>query len=373
MSAKCIRPHSSPKNVIEVAIEGILTLALVDTGAALSAIDARLCRKIGKVTTPLSGLSLRTANAQHIEPSGACTARVVIQEDLYVIEFIVLPSCSHDVILGWDFLATHHAIIDCARAEIELFPFSTDIIHANEDSCRKITVSEDTIIPAWSSALVSVSCASVDAGTVLFTPSELLVRRRSLPLPFAVLEFITGVSLMCVSNPSAEPITLRRRESLGRAESLASPSIFATMDDSAYLAALEESPPQSLPRSFTPSIASDLTTTQRAELLHLLQGFSSSFDCQATSLGRTTTVSHTIDTGSHAPIRQRPYRVSASERRVIDDQVNDMLKRGVIQPSSSPWASPVVLVKKKMAPYDFALIIEGLTRLLERMYTRCHV
>lgn len=100
MSAKCIRPHSFPKNVIEIAIEGILTLALVDTGAALSAIDARIFRKIGKVTTPLSGLSLRTANAQHVEPSGACTARVVIQEVLYVIKFIVLPSCSHDIILG---------------------------------------------------------------------------------------------------------------------------------------------------------------------------------------------------------------------------------------------------------------------------------
>nr|XP_037276715.1 uncharacterized protein LOC119169804 [Rhipicephalus microplus] len=38
-----------------------------------------------------------------------------------------------------------------------------------------------------------------------------------------------------------------------------------------------------------------------------------------------TTITHTIDTGSHSPLRQRPYRVSTEERRVITEQVDDML------------------------------------------------
>lgn len=102
--------------MIDVFVEGVATLALVDTGAAVSVMNAKLCRKIRKVTTPVSGFRLRTANAEQVEPLAACTARVVVQDALYIIEFLVLTSCSHDIILGWDFLSRHQAIIDCARA-----------------------------------------------------------------------------------------------------------------------------------------------------------------------------------------------------------------------------------------------------------------
>ncbi|MBS2634115.1 retroviral-like aspartic protease, partial [Salmonella enterica subsp. enterica serovar 1,4,[5],12:i:-] len=95
-------------------VDGVRTSALVDTGAAVSVMDAKLSRLLRKVTTPLSGLSLRTASAQSIHPTAVCTARVIIQDALYAVEFIIISSCSHDVILGWDFLARHAAVIRCA-------------------------------------------------------------------------------------------------------------------------------------------------------------------------------------------------------------------------------------------------------------------
>lgn len=47
--------------------------------------------------------------------------------------------------------------------------------------------------------------------------------------------------------------------------------------------------------------------------------------------------------------------MSPKERCTIDEQVNDMLKRGVIRPSNSPWASPVVLVTKKDGSIRFCV------------------
>jgi hypothetical protein len=47
--------------------------------------------------------------------------------------------------------------------------------------------------------------------------------------------------------------------------------------------------------------------------------------------------------------------MSQFEKRIIYEKVNEMLRSGVIQPSNSPWSSPVVLVKKKSGEYRFCI------------------
>ena len=58
-------------------------------------------------------------------------------------------------------------------------------------------------------------------------------------------------------------------------------------------------------------------------------------------------VEHVIETGDTPPICQQPRRVSFASRPEIAQMVQEMLEQRVIEESSSPWASPVVLVKKK--------------------------
>jgi len=53
-----------------------------------------------------------------------------------------------------------------------------------------------------------------------------------------------------------------------------------------------------------------------------------------------------IDTGEHAPTHQRPYNTPAHFRQSIDRELDWLLEKGFIRPSSSPWASPNVAVKK---------------------------
>ena len=48
-----------------------------------------------------------------------------------------------------------------------------------------------------------------------------------------------------------------------------------------------------------------------------------------------------------APISRRPYRMPPSELAKLKTQLNELLKKGLIHPSSSPWGCLAIFVKKK--------------------------
>ena len=62
-----------------------------------------------------------------------------------------------------------------------------------------------------------------------------------------------------------------------------------------------------------------------------------------------------IDTGDSPPIRQRPCRMPPAHRQEAKHLLKDMLNNNIIQPSSGPWASPVVLVRKKDGSLRFCI------------------
>ena len=88
----------------------------------------------------------------------------------------------------------------------------------------------------------------------------------------------------------------------------------------------------------------NLTEEQRAEFIDLASQFQSLF---TEAPGTTSLAQHHIKLTSDQPVRSRPYPVPYSLRESLKKDITDMMTMGVIRESSSPYASPVVVVKKK--------------------------
>ena len=58
-------------------------------------------------------------------------------------------------------------------------------------------------------------------------------------------------------------------------------------------------------------------------------------------------IEHQILVGDANPMRRPPYRTPYALRQEMQTQVQNMLNKGIIRPSSSPWSAPAILIPKK--------------------------
>ncbi|GBM54305.1 Retrovirus-related Pol polyprotein from transposon 297 [Araneus ventricosus] len=90
-----------------------------------------------------------------------------------------------------------------------------------------------------------------------------------------------------------------------------------------------------------------LNEEQRTAVKELLQEFQNLFSTSDSDGGRCNMTQHRINTGNHPPIKQYPRRLPLAKKEVAGRLVKDMVDNGITEESSGPWASPIVLVKKK--------------------------
>ena len=58
-------------------------------------------------------------------------------------------------------------------------------------------------------------------------------------------------------------------------------------------------------------------------------------------------IGHTINTGTNSPIARPAYRMSPKEKDCAEEMVSQLIQKGWIRPSHSPYSSPILFVQKK--------------------------
>ncbi|GJT59882.1 putative reverse transcriptase domain-containing protein [Tanacetum coccineum] len=64
-----------------------------------------------------------------------------------------------------------------------------------------------------------------------------------------------------------------------------------------------------------------------------------------------------------APVARAPYRLAPTEMKELSKQLQELLEKGFIRPSSSPWGAPVLFVKKKDGSFRMCIDYRELNKL----------
>ncbi|GBM71939.1 Retrovirus-related Pol polyprotein from transposon 297 [Araneus ventricosus] len=320
------------KNTTHITVNRQCVKALVDSGADYSVISERLRRQLNAPMFTETGPTLKTACGKPVAASGRCVLKVNLNGTVKPFEFLLFPQCSHQMILGWDFFRATDAVIDCGKEELQLAEILPDNITSGK-SDFSLFAEADYLIEANSAKQICTLNPDIeDVDEALIIGDKVLMCERELLL--LTLSIVNVESGRCEDREDSKEHKTRSRITREKLKGV---------------------------------LGAELTSFEKEELLHLLEEFGNIFDINKKSRkSRCNAVKHKIETSDNAPIKQRPYRTSATERRAIENEVQRMLKEDVIQPSDSPWSSPFVLVKKKNGEWRFCVDYRRLNKITKK-------
>ncbi|XP_055865631.1 uncharacterized protein LOC129928743 [Biomphalaria glabrata] len=90
----------------------------------------------------------------------------------------------------------------------------------------------------------------------------------------------------------------------------------------------------------------NLSSQRKKDIMNLLQEYADIFTDVP---GKTTIINHEIKLTSDKPTKSRPYPLPIHYRDFLQKEINDLLEQGIIEHSNSPYAAPIVLVKRSQS------------------------
>ena len=258
-----------------------------------------------------------------------------------------------DVILGLDFLSTNKCKLDIENYLPRIQNKSWKLNLIGKIRCYRVTVSEKVVVPARSETIIqgTVNTPIIrqkDLGLIEPTDKP-LVKGNSL-VAKALVSTRDKVPLRIINLdddrhdifPGAHVVNLSFVEKVN--------PIRAQTQNLPYSKHIPDHMKDLYERSIQ-----GLTSEQSKEVAELLLKHEASLSESDSGLGRTGIIKHSIPTKNAHSIKQPVRRLPVQMNEEISQQIDDMLKKDVVQPTSSPWASGIVKLQKKDGTVPFCV------------------
>lgn len=368
-----------PKLEAEVGLEGSDVTALIDTGSPVSIValdyllqvwrardaDVPLAEWKDKVRSALRkpSLALRAYNDMELELAAETEVTLTCGPERAHVTVLVQDKAPQKLLLGTDTLE----LLGFRMTKVHDGPGLTgEILVGNAPTCTvKLLRAEK--LPARFQRQVWIKTCPKRCHSDLLMEGEMLE-------PTLVETDGKGEAIVILSNHKMELINLEADQEVGTGEAvkievvqekgtcpggdksglvsdvMTNPSLSCCRLEAEDKGNRKVQLLQALQLAITP-----LGLVERDSLATLVLEYEDVFALTEEELGVTNVTQHKIETGDSVPIRQYARRIPYSMRPRVDELVDGMLQRNIIRPSSSPWASPIVLVAKRDGSLRFCV------------------
>ena len=341
--------------VIPAKILGRECNAIIDTAAQVTVINRDFFQTLENRPSVVETVNLKGASDSNLMLANY-VKEVPLQIGTSKYKWnVFVADISDQMILGLDFLKESQAVVDLRKCEMVIGGKSIAARYLNGDGEQEgigqVFVKRKTVIPPNSIRMLQARTEGNIGGTCCFTPT---FDHQDVFSPHTLNQVDEKSSItVCLRNHSNRFVTFKRGFCLGLCTSA------SILDDdietyevrnikkSTYSS---ENSVKKVPDHLTDLYQKSCTHISNDEaqmFANLLIEYQDVFAKHSTDLGCFTQIQHTIDTGDAQPIKHRMRRTPIGFEGEEEKHLKEMLECGVIQPSTSDWAAPPVLVRKK--------------------------
>ena len=251
-----------------------------------------------------------------------------------------------DVILGVDFQREYRIPYDWDEEKWCYIRYKGQFLCYTEDiesGINQVSVVKTIRIPPKHNGAILVSIKGHD----IKTPMACFIRSQYMDAEVRLIDGVHDIShnatlQVLVINNSNQHVNFPKGMKIGHLE--------PPINDLAQIPINSATTQWMLPKtvkldSFTPP-KYQLDSTTQQQLDYLLGTFKDQFAKDETTIGTTPLTQMSIDTGNSDPISQKPYPIAMKHYQWVKEEIDKLLKAGVIRNSHSSWLAPIIVVPK---------------------------
>ena len=374
---------------VQGSVQGVPTNFVLDTGAEKTVISERIFNQIEQCLKPniTKKGKLIHAGGDPLQNTGVCTLNVTLGS-LHIKTEVTVAKIKDDALLGMDILNSQSkppADIILSQNKIVLAGHEIKCTFQSTSTVRKVCAADHYMIQGMSEQIIDVFIQRTEfddnsqSSDMLIEPSDNFKQNFPLVMAASLVDVNSAPTVKVrILNPFKDTVSINQDTQIGVAQFITEKSItileteseadkenfmsvrrlkFEKETDSSQIrhTSHTETIPSKSNSSSVPDHLQDLysestcdkSESENAKIASLLTEYQDVFSKNDLDLGKTDLYEHMIDTGEAKPVKQPfrrvPLAYADEERKVIDK----MLDQGIIRPSNSPWASPLLLTKKK--------------------------
>ena len=229
------------------------------------------------------------------------------------------------------------------------------LVEDSPAALRRVAICEIVTVPAYHEMIIPLPPRNNDESVLLCGLLEGRKDFANRSQPRTLVDGTSGLVPVRVANPTPYPITVYEATHVGGFCPLQKGCQSTNLSVNACLST-DLSSPSSNSGAEGEKTQQDvidlfqighLPRDQKTQLASVLLEYQDVFSWYPGDIGRTSKVYHRIPTGDAGPSRQAPRRLPFHKQAEVCDHLEETLTRGIIQPSCSPWAAPIVFLQKK--------------------------